>query len=79
MIILVVYLGHGDFSSGIITVLSFIPKQKTGFCLREVLSSQIEEHLRKNAVHLYYRTTRQSCSIFSFRAMPAAVTHMLLK
>ena len=52
-VILVVYPGHGIFSS----VAFFLFVSPNGF-LGEVLSSQIEENLRKKAAHLY-RSTRQ--------------------
>ena len=43
--ILVVYLGPGIFSYGVIAVLFFLQSGVLG----EVLSSQVEEHLRKES------------------------------
>ena len=49
--ILVVYLGHGMLHP--VPVLIFF---RVSFCLREVLSSQIEQYLRKKVVHLFHST-----------------------
>ena len=56
--ILVVYLSHGVFIRQMLLVFS---KSVFG---REVLSSQIEEHLRKNVVH-FYRSTRLCFNAFT--------------
>ena len=55
MMIPVVYLGHGMFSSGTTTVYrAVIFFLQISFWEGHVLSSRIEETSEKNVVHLYY-------------------------